>query len=127
MQKALFALLTILLLLVGCTRQKDNVSFSATKITPEKAMEMMGQDVVILDVRTQAEFDEGHIPNALLIPDGEIKHRAEEVLTDKDQTIIVYCRSGRRSALAAKSLIDLGYTNVYDLGGILDWTGEIVK
>lgn len=97
------------------------------KITPTEAMEMMNDDVVILDVRTQAEFDEGHIPNAVLLPDTEITQRAEEVLPDKEQTILVYCRSGRRSALAAKALLDLGYTDVYDFGGILDWTGEIVK
>lgn len=88
---------------------------------------MMGEDVIILDVRTQAEFAEGHIPNALLLPDNEIKQRAEELLPDKEQTILVYCRSGRRSELAAKELIQLGYTNVYDFGGILDWTGDVVK
>lgn len=97
------------------------------KITPNEAMEMMGEDVIILDVRTQAEFDEGHIPNAMLLPGTEITQRAEEVLPDRDQTILVYCRSGRRSALAAKDLIQLGYTDVLDFGGILDWPGEVVK
>lgn len=97
------------------------------KITPEEAMAMMDQDVIILDVRTQAEYDEGHIPNAVLLPDTEVKQRAEEVLPDKEQTILVYCRSGRRSALVAQDLADMGYTNVYDFGGILDWTGDVVK
>lgn len=100
---------------------------SYIKITAQEAQEMMGEDVIILDVRTQAEFAEGHIPNALLLPDNEIKQRAEELLPDKEQTILVYCRSGRRSELAAKVLIQLGYTNVYDFGGILDWTGDVVK
>lgn len=90
-------------------------------------MEMMGGDAIILDVRTQPEFDEEHIPNAVLLPGNEIAQRAEQVLPDKEQTILVYCRSGRRSALAAKELVDLGYTNVYDFGGILDWTGDVVK
>ncbi len=97
------------------------------KITPKEAMEMMGEDVIILDVRTKAEFDDGHIPNALLLPDAEITQKAEEVLPDKDKIILVYCRSGRRSALAAKDLVQLGYTDVYDFGGILDWPGEVVK
>ena len=100
---------------------------SYIKITAQETQEMMGEDVIILDVRTQAEFAEGHIPNALLLPDNEIKQRAEELLPDKEQTILVYCRSGRRSELAAKELIQLGYTNVYDFGGILDWTGDVVK
>jgi rhodanese-related sulfurtransferase len=100
---------------------------SYIKITAQEAQEMMGEDVIIMDVRTQAEFAEGHIPNALLLPDNEIKQRAEELLPDKEQTILVYCRSGRRSELAAKELIQLGYTNVYDFGGILDWTGDVVK
>lgn len=97
------------------------------KITPQEAQEMMTRDAIILDVRTQTEFDEGHIPNAVLLPDTEIKQRAKEVLPDKEQTILVYCRSGRRSALAAQELADMGYTNVYDFGGILDWTGDVVK
>ncbi len=97
------------------------------KITPSQAMEMMGGDAIILDVRSQSEFDEGHIPNAVLLPGNEIAQRAEEMLPNKDQTILVYCRSGRRSALAAEELVYLGYTNVYDFGGILDWTGDVVK
>lgn len=76
---------------------------------------------IILDVRTDVEFAEGHIPGAILIPDYEIKKRAEEILTDKDQLILVYCRSGRRSKNAASDLADLGYTNVKEFGGIIDW------
>ena len=81
---------------------------------------------IILDVRTQEEYDEGHIKDALLIPDYEIQTRAEKELTDKNQQILVYCRSGRRSAIAAKKLIDMGYTNVKDFGGIINWPYEIV-
>lgn len=90
---------------------------------------MMDKDanVVILDVRTLDEYNEGHIDKAILIPDTEIKDQAETTLTDKSATILVYCRSGRRSALASATLVELGYTNVYDFGGIIDWTYEIVK
>lgn len=101
---------------------------SYSKITAQEAQEMMAQEgVIILDVRTQDEFAEGHIPNAVLLPDTEVKQRAEEMLPDKEQTILVYCRSGRRSALTAQELADMGYTSVYDFGGILDWTGDVVK
>ena len=87
---------------------------------------MMTSDVVILDVRTEEEFDDGHIRNAVLLPDYEISEKAESVLADKNQTILIYCRTGRRSAIAAKELISMGYTSVYDFGGIADWTDEIV-
>lgn len=99
------------------------------KITAQVAKTMMDQnkDAIILDVRTLDEFNEGHIKGALLIPDNEILTKAEDVLTDKAALILVYCRSGRRSELAAKALLDLGYTNVYDFGGINDWDYGIVK
>ena len=98
------------------------------KITPEEAQNMMSNDsdLVILDVRTPAEFDEGHIRNAVLLPLSDIRDKAETILTDKDQTILVYCRSGRRSEIASRELIAMGYTNVYDFGGIIEWTGETV-
>ena len=79
---------------------------------------------IILDVRSQEEYDQGHIPGAILIPDTEIKAQAEEVLTDKDQLILVYCHSGRRSKLAAEALVELGYTNIKEFGVILDWPYE---
>lgn len=97
-----------------------------TKIMPNDALAMMSEEVIILDVRTQAEYDEGHIPNAILLPDNEIQNKAESILTDKKQTILVYCRSGNRSKSASKELIGLGYEKVYDFGGIIDWTGEII-
>lgn len=98
------------------------------KISAEDAMEMMEneENVLILDVRTEEEFSEGHIKDAVLIPDYEITKKAEELIKDKATTILVYCRSGRRSALAAKSLSELGYTTVYDFGGIIDWPYETV-
>ena len=80
---------------------------------------------IILDVRTQEEYDQGHIPGAIVISHEEIADRAEEVLTDKDQLILVYCRSGRRSKLAAQILAELGYTNIKEFGGILDWPYEV--
>ena len=82
---------------------------------------------VIIDARTQSEYDEGHIPGAIMIPEYEIADRAEKELPDKDQLILVYCRSGRRSKIAAEELVKLGYTNVKEFGGIIDWKYEIVK
>ena len=82
---------------------------------------------IIIDARTQSEYDEGHIAGAILIPEYEIASRAEKELPDKDQLILVYCRSGRRSKIAAEELVKLGYTNVKEFGGIIDWEYEIVK
>ena len=93
------------------------------QITPSEAKRLMDTegDYVILDVRTEEEYDEGHIEGAVLIPDFEINSKAEGILTDKNQLILVYCRSGRRSKLAAEALVSLGYTNVKEFGGIIDW------
>ena len=95
-------------------------------ITAEEAKQIMDgeEGYIILDVRTQEEYDQGHIPGAILIPDTEIKAEAENVLTDKEQLILVYCRSGRRSKLAAEALVELGYTNIKEFGGIIDWPYE---
>lgn len=95
-------------------------------ITAKQAKEIMDsqEGYIILDTRTQEEYDEAHIPNAILIPHDEIMQKAEGVLTDKDQLILVYCRSGRRSKLAAKDLQKLGYTNIKEFGGIIDWPYE---
>ena len=96
------------------------------QITPAEAKEIMDteQNYIILDVRTEEEFAEGHIAGAILIPDYEITEKAESVLTDKDQQILVYCRSGRRSKNAASQLVELGYSNVKEFGGIIDWPYE---
>ena len=80
---------------------------------------------IILDVRTQEEYDQGHIPDAIVISHEEIAEKAEEVLTDKEQLILVYCRSGRRSKIAAEALVELGYTNIKEFGGIIDWPYEV--
>ncbi len=97
------------------------------KITVDEAISMMNGDVIILDVRTPEEFEAGHIQNAILLPDYEISDRYSEVLPNKEKTILVYCRSGNRSANASRELIALGYKNVFDFGGIeTDWTGEVV-
>ena len=99
------------------------------QITAEEAKKIMdsGEEHIILDTREQDEFDEGHIPGAILIPYTEIENKAEEMLPDKDKLILVYCRSGRRSKIAAESLAKLGYTNIKEFGGIIDWPYEIAK
>jgi len=99
------------------------------QITAENAKKIMdsGEEHIILDTREQDEFDEGHIPGAILIPYTEIENKAEEMIPDKDKLILVYCRSGRRSKIAAESLAKLGYTNVKEFGGIIDWPYEIEK
>lgn len=98
-----------------------------TQISADEAKLLMENesDYMILDVRTEAEFAEGHIPNAVLIPDYEIEAKAEAIITDKEQLILVYCRSGRRSKNAAKQLVAMGYSNVKEFGGIIDWPYEI--
>ena len=99
------------------------------QITAEDAKKIMdsGEEHIILDTREQDEFDEGHIPGAILIPYTEIENKAEEMISYKDKLILVYCRSGRRSKIAAESLSKLGYTNVKEFGGIIDWPYEIEK
>ena len=96
-------------------------------ITAQQAKEIMDtqEGYIILDVRTQAEYGEGHIPGAILIPNDQILEKAESVLTNKDQLILVYCRSGRRSKLASEDLVKLGYTNIKEFGGIIDWPYEV--
>ena len=130
---AIIASFAILLLLTGCgarqTPEQESPKAEYTRITPEEAILMMSDDgdVVILDVRTEEEYNSGHIQNAILIPHDEIRERAEKELPDKNQVVLVYCRSGARSETAARELIDMGYTNVYDFGGIIDWPYEVVQ
>ena len=98
------------------------------KITSDEAKKMIEtQKVIVVDVRTLEEYTEGHIPNAISIPLETIENEAEVKLKNKDDLILVYCRSGRRSREAALKLIEKGYTNVIDFGGINDWNGEVVK
>lgn len=129
MKKLILFLLTAMLL-TACGQANPNSQEAVyMNITAQEAKEIMDTEegYIILDVRTQEEYDEKHIPGAILIPDYEIKERAEEELTDKDQLILVYCRSGRRSKLAAEALVELGYTNIKEFGGIIDWHYEVTK
>lgn len=128
MKKLMIILLLVVLLLTACGQDTENDQGAAyMNITAEEAKEIMESEegYIILDVRTQEEYDESHIPGAILIPNTEIEARAEEVLTDKDQLILVYCRSGRRSKLAAEILVELGYTNIKEFGGIINWPYEV--
>ena len=126
--KKVILILLALLLLVGCAQTEETVQEAVyMNITADEAKKIMDTEegYVMLDVRTQEEFDQGHIPGAILIPDYDIEAKAETVLTDKNQQILVYCRSGRRSKLAAEALVKLGYTNIKEFGGIIDWPYEV--
>lgn len=135
MKRLMIPILICLLVLSGCAAQstgKEGGSMekgSYTQIDQETAKEMMLRDDghVIVDVRRQNEYDAGHIPGAILIPNESIGTERPEQLPNLDQIILVYCRSGNRSKQAAQKLFDMGYTNVYEFGGINTWTGEIVS
>ena len=129
--KGLIIMLLISLSLFGmtaCGRENGKVS-TYEQITAEQAKTIMDTEkgYVIIDARTEEEFAEGHIENAILIPEYEIVSRAEKELPDKEQLILVYCRSGRRSKIASEELVKLGYTNVKEFGGIVDWPYKTVK
>ena len=127
MRKLILFLLTAMLL-VGCGQANQNNQEAVyMNITAQEAKQIMDSEegYIILDTRTQAEYDESHIPGAIVIPHDEITDRAEEELPDKDQLILVYCRSGRRSKIAAEALVELGYTNIKEFGGIIDWPYEV--
>ena len=122
-------MLLTLALPFGCVGCSDGGSASYDQISGAEAKALMDSEsgYIIIDARTQEEYDQGHIPGAILIPEYEIADRAEKELPDKDQLILVYCRSGRRSKIAAEELVKLGYTNVKEFGGIIDWEYETVK
>ena len=129
--RGLIIMLLISLSLFGmtaCDGENGKVS-TYEQITAEQAKTIMDteKDYVIIDARTEEEFAEGHIENAILIPEYEIANRAEKELPDKEQLILVYCRSGRRSKIASEELVKLGYTNVKEFGGIIDWPYDVVK
>lgn len=116
--------------LFGCEEESYEVKvIEYEQINAEQAKQIMDSEsgYIIIDARTLEEFNEGHIKGAILIPEYEISQRAESELLDKDQLILVYCRSGRRSKIASQALVDLGYTNVKEFGGIIDWPYEIEK
>ena len=129
--KGLIIMLLISLSLLGMTAcgSENGKSSTYEQITAQQAKTIMDteKDYVIIDARTEEEFAEGHIKNAILIPEYEIADRAEKELPDKEQLILVYCRSGRRSKIASEELVKLGYTNVKEFGGIIDWPYKTVK
>ena len=127
-KRFLIALLTFTLPF-GCVGCSDVGSATYEQISGAEAKELMDSEsgYIIIDARTQEEYDQGHIPGAILIPEYEIADRAEKELHDKNQLILVYCRSGRRSKIATEELVKLGYTNVKEFGGIIDWEYETVK
>ena len=124
MKRIVMIFIFLLLLLTGCGGNAADGSYH--QITQEEAKEMMDtQEVIILDVREQDEYDSGHIPGAVLLPVGTINEdTAAEVIPEKDSTVLVYCRSGNRSKTAAAALASLGYTKIYEFGGINTWRYE---
>ncbi len=125
---AVFALLLAACSSGGQVMDGEDMVRSYTQISQDEAKEMMEQDDghVIVDVRRPDEFETGHIPGAICIPNETIGSDQPEELPDLNQVILVYCRSGDRSKQAAQKLFETGYTNVYEFGGIIDWTGEVV-
>ena len=127
MKKLVFLLLAVMML-TACGQDKENDQGAVyVNITAEEAKQIMDSEegYIILDVRTQAEYAQGCIPGAVLLPLDDIEDKAHVVLPDKDQLILVYCRSGRRSKIAAEALVELGYTNIKEFGGIIDWPYEV--
>ena len=129
----LCCLLIVLLLvgLTGCGSEKERgETASYQQITAEEAKSMMEEqpDAVILDVREQDEYDAGHIPGAVLLSFGTIdEETAASAIPENDTVVLVYCRSGNRSKTASQSLVDLGYTQIYEFGGIKDWPYEVER
>ena len=136
MKRLLIPALAALLLLTGCAHApapqqaaEEKAEPSWVQIDQETATRMMEADDghVIVDVRRQDEYDAGHIPGAILIPNESIVDERPSELPDLEQVILIYCRSGNRSKQAAQKLADMGYLNIYEFGGITTWTGEIVR
>ena len=126
--KKLIPILLSALMLTGCTRAGNSTNNTYRQISMDEAVTMMAQETgyIILDVRRPDEFAAGHIPGAINVANESIGTDEIPELPDKNQLIMVYCRSGRRSKEAAEKLVKLGYTNIVEFGGILDWKGEIV-
>ena len=127
-KKVIPALALLALVLTGCASSQQPEDSAYRQITMQEAVEMMEAEeegYIILDVRTEQEFASGHIPGAVLLPNESIGTEDPDCLPDKDQLILVYCRSGNRSKQASDKLARLGYTNVVEFGGINSWPGEI--
>ena len=126
--KKLIPILLSALMFTGCAGTNNNQTNTYRQITVDEAVTMMTQETgyIILDVRRADEFAAGHIPDAINVANESIGTNEIPELPDKDQLIMVYCRSGRRSKEASEKLVKLGYTNIVEFGGILDWKGEIV-
>ena len=127
MKKLVFLFLAVMML-TACGQDTENDQGAVyVNITAGEAKQIMDieEGYIILDVREQDEYDAGHIPGAILIPYTQIEEKANEMLPDKEQLILVYCRSGRRSKIAAEALVKLGYTNIKEFGGIMDWPYEV--
>lgn len=126
--KKLIPILLSALLFTGCASSNNQTNIYR-RISMDEAVTMMEQEsgYIILDVRTPEEYAEKHIPNAINVPNENIGTDEISQLSDKDQLIMVYCRSGRRSKEAAEKLVKLGYTNIVEFGGIIDWKGETVS
>ncbi len=125
--KKLIPILLSALMFTGCAATNNSQTNTYRQIAMDEAVDMMAQETgyIILDVRRPDEFAAGHIPNAINVPNESIGTSDIPELPDKDQLIMVYCRSGRRSKEASEKLVKLGYTNIVEFGGILDWKGEI--
>ena len=130
---AAWALLLFLIVsLAGCGSREEDAKNTASyqQITAKEAKSMMDEqpDAVILDVREQDEYDAGHIPGAVLLPVGTINEEtAASAIPEKDTVVLVYCRSGNRSKTASQALVDLGYTQIYEFGGIKDWPYDVER
>ena len=127
-------LLLLLLCVSACANSGKNATGSGvqkkyTQISQDVAKDMIAKDgsLIIVDVRTRSEYETGHIPSAILVPNESIADKKPELLPDLNQTILVYCRSGNRSKQAAQKLANMGYNKVYEFGGINTWKGKIVK
>lgn len=124
------AVLVLIVIISGCSNNAPtSEEAKVVNITPSEAKLRLDTEegLILLDVRTKEEYEAGHIEGSILIPVDIIEAEAEGILQDKEKPILVYCRSGNRSVVAANILVKLGYENVYNLGGINDWPYEIEK
>ena len=134
MKKAIYITIAIVLIIaitigvvIMLNTNKNETTPKITYSSMDEIQEIMNDntDYIILDVRTLEEYNEGHIPNAICIPNETIDETVTQQLPNKHQLILIYCRSGNRSKQAANKLLQLGYTNLVEFGGIIDWAGEI--